>query len=205
MRAIIAVLLAPMATVAVEKDDEKVCRDFLAVLPTVHFASTGTQTRFKGTFTKIDLALERQLRTEFPRLAFHIADMEFIHWGPEPVHFLLVTDQRSGRVCTYLWDVWFTDIPFSFGAVFAQREGLEAAKRRMELLGRLLAQQMGWTVGLTRVEKSVVIVPLIDRNNAPWRYIRCPTDIDLTNPDRLDIVHPSKIESSSNELKKPSK
>ncbi len=202
MKAIIAALLAPMAAIAVEKDAEKVCRDFLAVLPAVHFASTGVQTNFKGTFTKIDPELDRQLRTEFPKLTFHIADMEFIHWGPEPVHLLLVTDQRSGSVCTYVWDVWFADIPFSFGAVFAQREGLEPAKRRMELLGRLLAQQMGWTVGSTGVEKSVVIVPLIDRNNAPWRYIRCPTEIDLTSLDRLDIVHPSKIQTATDEPRK---
>lgn len=197
MRAIITALLVPLAALSAEYDAEKICREFLAVLPTVHLAATGTQTNFKGTFTKIDPVLERKLRAEFPKLDFHIADMEFVHWGPEPVRLLLVTDRRSGRVCTYVWDVWFTGIPFSFGAVFAQREGLEQAKRRMELLGRLLAQQMGWTVGSTRVENGVVIVPLVDKNNAPWRYIRCPTEIDLTSLDRLDIVHPSKIETAT--------
>ncbi len=162
------------------KTPEQACREYLIHLPDVYFASTGTQIEFTGQFTPGPPALQADLTKHFPELSFHIANMTFLHWGPEPVHLLLVVSKRTNRVCTFLWDLWFTREPISFRAQFGRdRRNPDTAKDRMAALASLLAFQMGWTAGEVSVSDGVVTAPLIATNNNGDRTLQLKLNPDL--------------------------
>ena len=193
MRKAIVLLLSALGAVVTHADDvvEQRCREFLAHLPPVHLVATGTRIAFTGQFTPIPAQLTKELQQQFPDFTFRIANMTFVHWGPEPVHLLLVVDRVHNSVRSYLWDVWFTEEPFSFDTAFGQQgQPVDIAQARITALARLVCFQMGWTVGEVTVEDGVVFAPLINPDKQVWRVIR--SRVTPSFPfESLAIVHPN--------------
>ena len=162
---------------AAETSEER-CREFLAHFPAVYRVSNGTSIAFTGRFTRIPVELAADLQREFPFETFHIAEMTWIHWGPEPVRLLIVDEHPLRLLRTYLFDVSFAEAPPSFGEVFDQRgQKPEVAKARLTVLARLLCFQMGWTAGEVTLENGVLFAPLINPQKDVWRIIRCPIEV----------------------------
>lgn len=159
---------------------EAVCRDFLGHLPTIYHASTGTQIVFTGEFVTVKPEIAKRLDAEFPDYDFRIAKMRYLHWGMEPVNLLLVIHRSDPRVCTYLWDLWFTDEPFSFDTVFGgiHHDG-DKALSKLTLLGELICFQMGWTVGTVTTKDRAISVPLVNRDKVEWRTLVLRLDPSL--------------------------
>ncbi len=154
---------------------ERNCREFLSYLVRVHSVSDGTQVRFTGKFTPIPGALVQDLQRLYPSYTFRIANMTFTHWGPEPVHLLLVVDRRSGAVCSFLWDVWFDEAPIGFRTQFSTDDtSPEIARDRLAVLARLICFQMGWTAGDVTIEDGFAYAPLIDQDGEIRQLIRSP-------------------------------
>ena len=122
--------------------------------------------------------------------------MTYLHWGPDPVRLLLVSNRGNHSVRSYLWDVDFSDeVPFSFAALFRQQgESPEAATARITVLARLLCFQMGGKVGKVTFERGIVFAELVNRRQQVRRIIRSRVQPDssseMLSPEPLAIVHP---------------
>jgi hypothetical protein len=193
MKTMLVLLLSAWLSLAARGDDaavDKSCREFLAHLPAVHVVVQGTHVKFTGEFTPLPAELTADLDRQFPDYIFRIANMHYLHWGWDPVRLLLVIDRNASTVRSYLWDVWFTDAPFSFGTTFSQQgQPVEVAKARMAGLARLICFQTGWTPGEVTVEDGVVLASLLDSEKEPWRIMRARVTPDIPS-ERLLFINP---------------
>ena len=87
--------------------DELSIEPFLSQWPRYYRIESGTRVGFTGDFRKLPSGLEAELEEYFPEYAFSIAEMWFLHWGPEDVNLIVVTDRESGSVVSYAWAPWF--------------------------------------------------------------------------------------------------
>jgi hypothetical protein len=138
---------------------------------------------FTGRFTPIPGDLESELQRAFPEVKFQIAEMTYMHWGPEPVNLLVASDRNSGHVLTYLWSLWFTSPTPAFVAVLNSRSWSEEPEFRGATLtlAKLVARCMEGRVGEVGYEPAEsgkflslekITVELFDQHNRLWRVMK---------------------------------
>jgi hypothetical protein len=154
--------------------------------------------RFTGNFLKIPTQLEAELRQKFPEMRFAVAQMEFLHWGWESVNLIMMVDAKTGHPETYLWDIWFTDPPFSFSSVFTPRLGKRSELQgTMTCLGNLIAFSMSGSIGQVVETAEHMELVIKDRDGKPWRIMSVATKSQMTSKG-LTFVNPSTREQKAN-------
>jgi len=129
--------------------------DFIKSLVTVFPAQSGISVQFTGRFTPIPDELLTDLQRRFPNVEFRVAEMTYIHWGPDPVRLLIVSDRASRRVVSYLWDPSFTEPTTSLTATFVGSGSLRDLgdfQAACTALGRIVAFCMDGHIGRVLIE-----------------------------------------------------
>lgn len=159
---------------------------FLKHLETVYPATSGTQIKFTGEYLDLPQDLNKELISRFPDLNIRIAKMTYLHWGMEPVNLMVFQDSESGNVVTFLWDIWFTDAPFSFESVVGSRIRFSTnSKQAFISISQLIAFSMGGTVEPVKESEGKYTATIIDRRDRPWRVLTYfDGSIKETNPTK---------------------
>jgi len=145
---------------------------FLQHMEVVHPATTGTRVQFRGKYLKLPEDLKADLTAQFGKLNIRVAEMKYLNWGMDPVNLMLFQNKDSGEVVTYLWDIWFSDAPFSFGSVMGSHiKFAPNSKSAFHAICRLIAFSMDGSVSQLVDEKDASRATINDRHKRPWRII----------------------------------
>lgn len=174
---LVSVLLLQSGLQATCAEREVKIETFLKSLVAIHPISNGTIINFTGKYLEIPSDLKNELHLGFPNYNFTIARMTYLHWGPDPMNLIIVTDVSRGEVITYLWDIWFNPAPFTFPSIFSRE--IKGSERQihdqLSTLSKLIAYSMGGRIGAVKESNDFVTAEVYDRQEKLLSILRIET------------------------------